>query len=107
MKTLITACFLFVTSTALAQFTPNETTMCNPMGIGTNCSNSQGQSMQITPMGNGMSMWSNSQGQSGTIMQPAPPVAFQGAFPGQPMNGFAPPVSQPRHGLQNPYSRGR
>lgn len=106
MKPLLIVCFLFVTSTALAQFTPNETTMCNPMGIGTNCSNSQGQSMQITPMGNGMSMWSNSQGQSGTIMQPAPPVHFPGTST-QPMGGFVQPNSQPSRGLQNPYSRGR
>ena len=105
MKTLLTTCFLLVTSSALAQFTPGETTFCNPMGIGTNCSNSQGQSMQITPMGNGMSMWSNSQGQSGAIMQPAPPVQF--TAPPMPAIRYEPEPIRPLQPFQNPYSRGR
>lgn len=56
---------------AQAQFIPNETTYCNPFGTGTMCSNSQGSTM-ISPLGPSTSIWSNSQGQSGTIIQPVP-----------------------------------
>lgn len=90
MKTLLT---VFLTLCASAAFAQSSTTYCQPMGMMTNCSTIGGGNTTIMPLGNGMSTWSNSQGQSGTIMTPSMPLNA----PQAPLPPMAPaPYSQPQ-----------
>lgn len=85
MKTLLAACFLFVTVSAFAQ-----TITCLPMGQSTVCYGQNGQSTTITPMGSGYYSYGNNQGQMGTIY--TPPVPQPTPVPSYPV---APRVPRP------------
>ena len=67
MKKLM-LCLMFLPSFAFAQ----NTIFCNPIGSMTACTDSRGNTTTITPLGAGMSAWSNTHGQGGTIVQPLP-----------------------------------
>ena len=99
MKTLLTACLLLVTSSALAQLSTGETVTCMPMGTNTSCYGSSGNTTIITPMGNGMSTYSTNSGQMGTLYQPAPMTV-------QPMPAprYAPEPIKPLQPFHNPYA---
>lgn len=88
MKTLSV---FFMTLCASVAFAQNSTTYCQPMGMMTNCSTIGGGTTTIMPLGNGMSTWSNSQGQSGTIMTPSAPLNA----PQPPMVPSVQPYQQP------------
>lgn len=99
MKTLLTVCFLFVTSPALAQLSTGETVTCMPMGTSTSCYGSSGNTTIITPMGNGLSTYSTNHGQMGTLYQPAP-ITVQPL----PTPRYDPEPIKPLQPFRNPYA---